>query len=543
MTAAAEGRDAPDWEWAARYWRLETEDLTGFDAALENVRNTYARVEALAAATGIEPPADPGAMWRFTRIAGADPYKAWMCKTEARHAAPATGPLAGHRLAIKDSIAVAGVPMTLGGDFLRAFVPSRSAVAVERALGAGAMLAGTAVCEDLCYSGSSFTSATGPVLNPYDPSRAAGGSSSGCAVVLAIGEADLALGTDLGGSVRNPAAWCGICALKPTFGLVPYTGALPTEFSMDHLGLMARSAHDVALLLDAVAGASECDPRQAGLGPLPSSFIDDVDRDLAGTRIGLVQEGFGWPLVSDGRSDALVRDAALSLRRLGAAVDNVSVPLHRHARDIHVPISCEGGLATVFEQNTQGSNHTGCYDPQWAAAFGQALEENRSCLPLNAKIALIAGTVLRRETKSRVLALAQRLRKELRQQFDRVLGDFDLLIMPTVPMLPHPLPRHPLPPGEHQRLSFEMHDNNCATNLTGHPALSVPCGLIDGLPVGMLLIGRHLQDHILLRAAHHFQTRIYPSPSPPQRHDGVSDPGSFRAKPSTSAEISSCRPA
>ena len=521
MAAAAAAKNAQDWQWAAKRWQFDRDDLTGFDVALDNIRATYARVAALAASIAPDSASDFGAMPTVTRVAGTDAFKAWMYRSQPGQVSSAAGPLGGRRLVVKDSIAVANIPMTLGGNFLIGFVPSVSAVAVDRALRAGAMLAGTAVCEDLCYSGSSFTSATGPVLNPYDQSRAAGGSSSGCAVVVATEEADLALGTDLGGSIRNPAAWCGICGLKPTFGLVPYTGALATEFSMDHLGLMARSARDLAQLLDVVAGISESDPRQLGIGSLPCSCGDQLDRDITGIRVGVVREGFGWPGVSDARSDAMVRDAAFSFRRLGAEVGDVSLPLHRHAKDIHVPISCEGGLATVFEQNTQGSNRLGYYDSDLAVAFGEAVERNQSQLPLNAKIAVIAGTVLRNETKGRVLASAQRLRALLRTQFDVALREFDLLVMPTVPMLPHLLPTRPLAADEHQKLSFEMHDNNCAANLTGHPALSVPCGLVDGLPIGMLLIGRHLQDHALLQAAHRFQTHIFACPSPPINRAGA----------------------
>ncbi|WEK51314.1 MAG: amidase family protein [Candidatus Kaistia colombiensis] len=495
----------------AERWNLGPDDVAGIEMAVGNTRRTYGRVETLAEEVlGAEPV--PAVDWTVERIGGADKYHAWMYRTEDRRTL--FGPLAGERLVVKDSIAVAGVPMTLGGDFLRDFVPSKSALAVERALDAGAKLVGTAVCEDLCYSGSSFTSVTGAVLNPYDKTRSAGGSSSGCGVLLATGQADLALGTDLGGSVRNPAAWSGISALKPTFGLVPYTGAVATEFTMDHLGLMARTARDLARLLDAVAGFSDSDPRQAGVPAAARSAVETLDQDLRGLRIGIVSEGFGWP-GSDPALDERVRAAAKSFADLGAEVGEASVALHKQATDIHAPISCEGGLATVFEQSTQGANHLGVYDAELAAAFGAALETGAARLPLNAKAALISGTIMRGESKGRILALAQRLRRVLRAQYDAALAEHDILVMPTCPMLPHRLPTGPLPPAEHQRLAFQMHDNNCATNLTGHPALSVPCGLIDGLPVGMLLIGRPMQDGLLLNAAHQFQTHLFACPTPP----------------------------
>jgi len=499
---------------AARRWGLDISAIEDLGGVLDRARATYARVEALAEMFPVAKPAQPA--WRVERVGGSDPHGAWMYRTEMPAGTAPTGPLAGQRLVVKDAIAVAGVPMTLGGNFLVDFVPSTSALVVERALAAGATLAGTAVCEDLCYSGSSFTSVTGPVRNPYDPLRAAGGSTSGCAVLLATGEADLAFGTDLGGSVRNPAAWCGISALKPSFGVVPYSGAVSTEFSMDHLGLMARTARDIALLLDVVAGASDADPRQAGIGALAGS-AGGADSDISHLRVGILRDGFGWPERSDPRVDAMVREAAVALGRLGAGAAEVSVALYRHATDIHVPISCEGGLATVFEQNTQGSNRHGSFDAELAWAFGQALGTNAANLPLNGKIALIAGTVLRDATKSRTLALAQRLRVLLRAQIDAALRLFDVLVLPAVPMLPHLLPTTALPAAAHQKLAFEMHDNNCAANLTGHPALSVPCGLIDGLPVGMLLLGRHLEDHLLLAVAHQFQQRVFATPSPPAR--------------------------
>ncbi|MBL8576508.1 MAG: amidase [Mesorhizobium sp.] len=493
-------------------WEIDADAIEGLDALLDGTRATYARVEALAAS--LPTTSQPAPFRDLERVAGTDALHAWMYRTQGHAGSP--GPLSGMRLAVKDSIAVAGVPMTAGSAFLRDYTPAHSATVVERALEAGAQLVGTAVCEDLCYSGSSFTSATGPVLNPYDAKRSAGGSTSGCGALLASDQADIALGTDLGGSVRNPAAWCGVLALKATFGVVPYFGALPTEYSMDHLGLMARTPSQLARLLDAVAGHSEDDPRQVGVGKLVGS-ANDLDRDISKLRIGIVIDGFGWPDRSDPRVDAVVRDAATALGKLCAGAEETAVELHRHGRDIHVPISCEGGLATVFEQNMQGSNHAGAYDPALAMAFGKAFDTNIENLPLNGKVSLIAGTLLRHETKGRVMALAQALRRTLRAQYDAALKRYDVLVMPTVPMLPHRLPGGPLAPAEHQKLAFEMHDNNCVMNLTGHPALSVPCAMIDGLPVGMLLIGRALDDHCLIALAHRFRREVFMAPPPSGR--------------------------
>ncbi len=503
-------RSVAGYQRLLEHWNIDVAAISELDDILENMRGTYARVETLAEQRLQTPGAAP--QWKVERIAGSDPHHAWMYKVFSLGPDEPAGSLAGRRLVVKDAIAVAGVPMTAGSGLFPDFVPSRSALAVERALAAGADLAGTAVCEDLCYSGSSFTSATGPVLNPHDPKRSAGGSTSGCGALLATGEADIALGTDLGGSVRNPAAWCGVCGLKPTFGLVPYAGAMSGEFSMDHLGLMARSAGDIALLLDAVAGHSDEDPRQAGTGPL-SENATQIHDDISGIRIGIVQEGFSWPDRSDPGVDDIVRQAATAMAGMCSGSEEVSVDLHRYARDIHVPISCEGGLATVFEQNSQGSNHSGFYDPELSRAFGKALETRPEQIPLNGKISLIAGQIMRYETKSSVMAQAHALRTQLRAQFDEALRRCDVLVMPSVPMLPHLLPTEPLTSVEYQKLAFEMHDNNCAMNLTGHPALSIPCGTLNGLPVGILLIGRHLDDHLLLRVAQKFQEEVFAAPS------------------------------
>ncbi len=191
------------------------------------------------------------------------------------------GLLAGKRVVIKDNVAVAGMPLSNGTSLMEDFRPSQDATVVQRILAQGGILVGQSVCENLCFSGSSFTSDTGPVRNPFDPARSSGGSSSGNAVLLATGEVDMAIGGDQGGSVRIPAAWCSVYGLKPTWGLVPYTGAFPIEPTLDHLGPMARTVPDVARLLEVIVGADGLDPRQNGtMFPSPGSYMAALDQEL-----------------------------------------------------------------------------------------------------------------------------------------------------------------------------------------------------------------------------------------------------------------------
>jgi len=493
---------------AARLWGVPSHLLHELAEVTDETIELYQRVRDLADREGTAPGQPALERTDLDEVLGSDAGRAWMFRTPDH--VPGTdsnGPLSGQRLAVKDCISVAGVPMTIGTTFFR-HVASSDAPTVARSVAAGATLTGTTVCESLCLSGSSFTSSTGAVPNPFDATRSAGGSSSGNAVVIARGEADIALGTDLGGSVRNPAAWCAITALKPTFGVVPYTGAMPTESTMDHLGLMARTAAEIHPFLVALAGDDGFDSRQAGVGAL-------LPATNANPRIAVLTEGFEHPR-ADARVDAAVRRGAAQLGALVAhsAVAEVSVPLHRHAPDIHAPIAAEGSLVTLFEQSLQGSNHAGPYDSALAEAFASAVRDNAGALPLNAMATLVATSAARRRSGGTVPSIAQGLRRRLRSQYDAVLQEYDVLVLPTVPMLPHLLPRESLSVREYRRLAFEMHDNNCATNLTGHPSITIPCAMIDGLPVGMMLIGRHLEDLDLIALAARFQHERFAPPQP-----------------------------
>src|SRR5689334_9148237 len=290
---------------------LSEEDLGSFEPMVVGLLTSYDAVGELYAQTAPQPTARRP--WKRPESAE-NPLGAWYVTTDIQERPD--GPLAGRRVAVKDNIEVAGVPMMNGSRTLEGFVPSRDATVVTRLLAAGATITGKAVCEDLCFSGASHTSVTGPVRNPWDTTRTAGGSSSGSAALVAAGEADLALGGDQGGSVRIPSAFSGTVGHKPTHGLVPYTGAFPIEFTIDHLGPITRTVADAALMLGVIAGPDGLDHRQRTAAP-PADYLAGLDDGVAGLRVAVIEEGFGIPDLSQPGVDDTVRAAVGRLEEAG----------------------------------------------------------------------------------------------------------------------------------------------------------------------------------------------------------------------------------
>lgn len=413
------------------------------------------------------------------------------------------GPLAGRTVGIKDNIAVAGVPMMNGSALVEGYVPNRDATVVARLLAAGATVTGKTVCEDLCFSGASHTAATGPVRNPWDLTRTSGGSSSGSAALVSSGAVDLAIGGDQGGSVRLPAAFTGIVGHKPTHGLVPYTGAFPIEQSLDHLGPMTRTVADAALVLDVISGPDGLDPRQRGKHHGPT-LTDELTRPATGLRVGVLAEGFGHPESVPG-VDAAVRDAIDVLRAEGMLCEQVSVPWHRHGKQIWDVIAVEGGTAQMVDGNAYGRNWQGWYDPALIKHYGSRRHSNGSSFPDTVKLVLLAGRHTLDRHHGAHYAKARNLVPRLRAAYDEALSRFDVLVMPTTPILASPIPGSDAPLEEYLARALEMMANTATFDVTGHPACSVPAGLVDGLPVGMMIVGRHLDDATVLRVAHTFE--------------------------------------
>jgi amidase len=445
---------------------------------------------------------------RYPRSAGyrpepeENPLGAWYRKCEIKGAEG--GSLSGKKLAIKDNVAVAGVPMMNGTSVLEGYTPEFDATIVARILDAGGEIAGKAVCESLCFSGGSHTSDTGPVLNPHDHTRSAGGSSSGSAALVAAGEVDMAIGGDQGGSIRMPAGWCGIYGLKGTHGLVPYTGVFPIEITLDHTGPMAATVEDVALLLTAVAGEDGgLDPRQRVVEV--GDYLGGLENGVEGMRIGVVSEGFRWDGLSEDDSDEAVRSASEEFSRLGAEVSEVSIPMHRDGVHVWNAIAIEGATELMVRGNAMGTNWKGHYSTSLLDAYARGRTSRASDLSDTVKLTMLLGDYMREKYHGRYYAKAQNLGRKLAGKYDEALSSFDLLLMPTLPMKATEIPASDAPVEERVARSLEMIVNTSPFDVSGHPAMNVPVAMSGGLPVGAMLVGKKWDEATILRAARAFE--------------------------------------
>ncbi|MDT0619603.1 amidase [Salinisphaera sp. P385] len=494
----------------ARRYRLDlsAEDVAGFLGLMAGPLASFDRIDQLTA---------PAAINRYPRTPGYrpqpedNPLNAWYWKSEIPGAE--SGPLAGRTLAVKDNVCVAGVPMMNGTRVLEGYVPDADATVVTRVLDAGATILGKSVCESLCFSGASHTNDTGPVRNPHDPGRTSGGSSAGSGALVAAGEVDMAIGGDQGGSVRIPASWCGIYGLKPTWGLVPYTGAFPIEITLDHLGPMAATTADVALLLEVMAGPDGLDPRQSAQ-LAPAGYRKALIGDAEGLRIGIVSEGFGWEGASEADVDEAVRAAAGRFADLGASVTEVSVPWHRDGIHLFNGIAFEGATKLMVEGNSMGTNWKGEYNVGLLDAFARGRLTRADDLSETVKLVTLLGQYLQDRYHGRYYAKSRNLARSLEAAYDAALVDCDLLVMPTLPMKATPIPPGDAPREEVIGRALEMVPNTAPFDVTGHPAMSLPCAVADGLPIGMMLIGRKGEEATILRASDAFERNVFARPVP-----------------------------
>jgi amidase len=472
---------------------LSDADSASFLGLMEGLFQAYDVVEDMEALQAQSPyPREAG-----VRPAPEDnPFNAWVVKTRIEGAPQ--GPLRGKTVAIKDNVNVAGVTMENGSTILSGYVPEEDATIVRRLLDAGAVILGKSTCEYFCASGGSHTSASGPVENPVVPGYNAGGSSSGSAALVAAGLVDLATGGDQGGSIRIPASYCGVVGLKPTHGLVPYTGIFPVELTVDHTGPITRTVSDCALMLEVIAGPDGLDPRQTGAPA--ERYSDALTQTAEGLRVGVLREGFGQQ-GSEAEVDARIHEVADRLRDAGAEVEDVSMPLHAAGSAIWTPIFLEGATELMMHQNAYGTN--------MKSVFSESLRIKQSGWKSKAdemsdtlKLGVLMGHYMSSRHGGRFYGKAQNLNRLLTAAHDDLLARFDVLLMPTTPMAATRLPGPDATREEIVARAFEMITNTAPSCATGHPGISVPAGKTrDGRPIGAMFIAAKHAEKTIFRAA------------------------------------------
>jgi len=397
------------------------------------------------------------------------------------------GPLAGVPIALKDVLVTRGLATTAASKILQGWIPPYDAHVVDRLRSAGAIILGKVNCDEFAMGSSTENSAYQPTRNPWDPSRVPGGSSGGSSAAVAAGLCAASLGTDTGGSIRQPAAFCGVVGLKPTYGRVSRWGVVAFASSLDQVGPLTRSVADAALVLQTIAGF---DPRDSTSldTPVPR-FTDALTDDVRGLRIGVPQEYF--EAMDDDIRAGLKRTVEALVER-GAATVDLSLPHTKHALPAYylvAPAEASSNLARFdgvrYGQRVEAGDLLDMYARTRGAGFGREVKRR-----------IMLGTyALRSGYYDAYYKKAQQVRTLIKRDFDRAFQFCDVILTPTTPT---PAFRFGAKANPVDMYLADVFTLSC--NLAGLPGISVPCGLTrEGLPIGAQLLARPLDEAVLLR--------------------------------------------
>lgn len=389
------------------------------------------------------------------------------------------GPLHGVPIALKDNFWTRGIRTTAGSKILRDFVPEADSTVAQRLARAGAVLIGKTNLHEFAYGVTTENPHFGPTRNPWALDRIPGGSSGGSAAAIAAGLCLGSVGTDTGGSIRIPSALCGIAGLKPTYGRVSCYGVVPLARSLDHVGPLARTVADVAILLRAIAGRDPLDSTTVRK-PVPN-YAGALQARLGRFRLGRPRNYFFDHL--DGEVERALEAAVLELEKLGAKIEEVSLP--------HIEDSVEPSTHLALAEATRFHEAAG-YFPARAEDYGEDVRKR-----------LIMGDEVRAVNYLAALEARGRVAEDFQSALDRV----DALLAPTVPVAAPKLGEKVIAIGsEEESVRSALVRLNRPANFVGLPALSIPCGFTrDGLPIGLQLIGRAWEEARLLRIAHAYE--------------------------------------
>ncbi|MCB9799307.1 MAG: Asp-tRNA(Asn)/Glu-tRNA(Gln) amidotransferase subunit GatA [Candidatus Omnitrophica bacterium] len=405
--------------------------------------------------------------------------------------------LNGVPVAIKDNICIDGVETTCASKILKGHIPPYHAAVIQKILASGGTLFGQCNMDEFAFGSSSETSAYGLVRNPWNTECVPGGSSGGSAAAVASDMAFAALGSDTGGSIRQPAAFCGVVGLKPTYGRVSRYGLIAFGSSFDQIGPLTKNVEDAALLMNVIAGHDPMDSTSVNV-PVPD-YVKGLKRDVKGLRIGLPEEFFIEGL--DGEIEKSVRQAAETLKRLGAEIKTIQLP--------HTPQSVAVYYIVAV---AEASSNLGRFD---GVRYGfradtrdlkdMYLQTREQGFGAEAKRRILLGTfVLSSGYYDAYYLKGQKVRTLIRHDFAKAFEEVDLILSPTAPTAAFKIGEKTDP------LSMYLSDIfTIPANLAGVPAISLPCGVTsEGLPIGLQLMGRHFEEETLLRAAYTFEKEI-----------------------------------
>lgn len=403
-----------------------------------------------------------------------------------------TGRLAGLLVAVKDNISTKNFRTTCSSRMLENYVPVYDATVVEKIKREDGIIIGKTNMDEFAMGSSTETSFFGPTRNFFDNSRVAGGSSGGSAVALATGAVELALGSDTGGSIRNPAAFNSVVGLKPTYGKVSRYGLIAYASSLDQIGPMARDTLSTALLLQTISGS---DPRDSTTSSQkPQNYVGEALGKTEGLRIGVVKEGF---MNIDEKISGRVYNAIGVLEKNGCRVEEVSLPFLKYALPAYYIIAmaeCSSNLAR-FDGIRYGVK---CVEGRWE---DRVIKIRTQGFGDEVKRRIFLGTfVLSAGYKEDFYMKACRVRRKIHDEFKLLFKDFSALATPTMPVLPWRIGEL-VSPLEMYMMDFET----VSVNLAGLPAISVPAGFVNSLPVGLQLIGNHFEEATLLRLSHAYE--------------------------------------
>ncbi len=404
-------------------------------------------------------------------------------------------PLTGVPMQVKDNMCTRGVATTCSSRMLEGFVPPYNATVVERLQAQRAVVVGKGNMDEFAMGSSTENSAFFPTRNPWDLDRVPGGSSGGPAAAVAAGECFYALGSDTGGSIRQPAALCGIVGMKPTYGLVSRYGLVAFASSLDQIGPMTRDVTDCALVLNAIAGH---DPRDSTSIPQQApDYTGALNADIKGMRVGVPKEYYGEGI--DGEVAATLRTALDKLEALGASVEETSLPHTMYALAVYYILAPSEASANLARYD--GVKYG--FSSRDAGSMWEAMEQTKQHgFGPEVKRRIMLGTyALSAGYYDAYYLKAQKVRTLISREFQEAFQKYDVLVAPTSPTVAFRL-------GEKVEDPVQMYLSDICTipiNIAGIPAMSIPAGFVDGLPVGMQIMGRPLGEETILRAAYAYE--------------------------------------